>query len=59
MITLAPCPKVYALDQDKAVTPEETLRIVKARLDGLDLDIAAEIRRIDVGRLGIPVFISR
>ena len=59
MITLSPCPKVYALDQDKAVTPEETLRTVKARLAGLDLDIAAEIRRIDVGRLGIPVFISR
>ncbi len=59
MIRLTPCPKAYVLDQDKAVTPEETLRTVKARLAGLDLDIAAEIRRIDVGRLGIPVFISR
>ena len=58
MIHLAPCPKHYAADQDKAITPEETLARVKARLAGLSLSILSATRRIDNGRLGIPVFLS-
>ncbi len=59
MIQLSPCPKAYSLDQDKAVPPTETLRRVKERLAALNLDIVAETKRIDSGRLGIPVYISR
>ena len=58
MIRLTPCPKNYSLDQDKAVTPEQTLARVRERLSGLSLSILAETRRIDNGRLGIPVYLS-
>ena len=58
MITLSPCPKTYSLDQDKALDPEETLARVRKRLQGLPLSLLAETRRIDNGRLGIPVFLS-
>lgn len=58
MIRLLPCPKQYVLDQDKAVTPEQTLARVRQRLSSLPLSILAETRRIDSGRLGIPVYLS-
>ena len=58
MIRLIPCPKTYSADQDKAAAPGETLAKVKARLATLDAAILAETRRIDSGRLGIPVFLS-
>ena len=58
MIELISCPKAYALDQDKAVDPSLTLERVRARLASLSLSIVAETRRIDNGRLGIPVFLS-
>lgn len=51
--------KEYTADQDKICTPEETVRRLKQRLSHLDLDILEETRRIDNGRLGIPVFFSR
>jgi len=50
--------KGYTYDQDKLMTPEETIRRVRERLAGLDLEILAETMRIDSGRLNIPVFIS-
>jgi len=50
--------KGYTADLDKTVSPEETIRVVKARFDALDLDILSEIVRIDNGRLDIPVFFS-
>ena len=40
------------------MTPSETVARVKARLAELDTHILAETRRIDTGRLGIPVFLS-
>lgn len=52
---LAPCPKGYTADQDKAVAPHETVAKAKA---ALGQDLLAESRRIDTGRLGIPVFVS-
>lgn len=58
MIDFSPCPKAYSTDQDKAATPEQTLARVRQRLDGLSLSILAHTRRIDNGRLGIPVFLS-
>jgi ribosomal protein S12 methylthiotransferase accessory factor len=50
--------KGYTYDQDKLLTPEETIRRVRERLAALDLEILAETMRIDSGRLDIPVFIS-
>ena len=50
--------KGYTLDQDKAVSPEETLAGFKAKLKELDLHILERTLRIDTGRLGIPVYFS-
>lgn len=50
--------KGYTLDQDKAVTPEETVSRFKARLKEVGLDILERTMRIDTGRLGIPVYFS-
>jgi ribosomal protein S12 methylthiotransferase accessory factor len=50
--------KGYTYDQDKLLTPEETIKRVRRRLACLDLDILADTRRIDSGRLDIPVYIS-
>jgi len=50
--------KHYTLDQDKTLTPEETVRRFKERLKGLDLDILERTERIDNGRLDIPVYFS-
>lgn len=57
-ITLSPCVKGYTRDLDKAVTPAQTIARVRQRLEQTDLDILAQTRRVDVGRLGIPVFLS-
>lgn len=58
MIELSSCPKGYTKDQDKAVGPEETVARVRALLEAGGGGILAETRRIDTGRLGIPVFLS-
>lgn len=50
--------KGYTYDQDKIMTPAETCRKVRERLAALNLSVLAETRRIDSGRLDIPVFIS-
>ncbi len=50
--------KGYTLDQDKIVTPEETVRRFKERLREVDADILDKTVRIDNGRLGIPVYFS-
>ena len=50
--------KAYTLDQDKIVTPEETVRRFKEKLKAVDLDILEETVRIDNGRLDIPIFFS-
>ncbi len=57
-IILASCPKNFSRDLDKAVSPAATIARVKGRLAELDLRILSETRRIDAGRLGIPVFLS-
>ncbi|MCL1890161.1 MAG: YcaO-like family protein [Desulfovibrionaceae bacterium] len=57
-IRLTACPKTYTRDLDKAASPAETIARVRKRLASLGLDILAEIRRVDMGRLGIPVYMS-
>jgi len=58
IITLQSCPKHYTYDQDKACTPEETVARFQERLRATRLDILEDIRRIDNGRLDIPVYFS-
>ncbi|MBQ9537063.1 MAG: hypothetical protein IJU79_04645 [Desulfovibrionaceae bacterium] len=57
-ITLAPCPKGSTFGLDKAVPPKTTLKNVMARLNALEGQILAGTKRVDVGRLGIPVYLS-
>ena len=57
-IVLKDAYKGYTLDQDKILTPEETVRRFKEKLKALDLDILEETVRIDSGRLDIPVYFS-
>ena len=57
-IALADAFKGYTFDQDKIVSPEETVGRFKNRLKEMDLDILEETVRIDNGRLDIPVYFS-
>jgi len=57
-ITLQNAYKKYTLDQDKIISPEETIKRFKEKLDHLNLDILDRTERIDTGRLGIPVYLS-
>jgi len=50
--------KGYTLDQDKLVSPAETVRRFRERLEATGLDILEKTVRIDNGRLGIPVYFS-
>ncbi len=58
IIHLHPCQKKYTFDQDKACSPEETVRRFRRRLEEAGLDILREVKRIDNGRLDIPVYFS-
>ncbi len=57
-IELNDAAKAYTFDQDKIIAPEETVRRFKEKSAALDLDILSRTRRIDNGRLDIPVFFS-
>lgn len=50
--------KRYTADQDKTLTPRETVARFKKRVDAVGLDILEATERIDNGRLGIPVYFS-
>lgn len=52
------CFKSYTFDQDKACSPLDTVNRFKTRLAEVNLDILQEVRRIDTGRLDIPVYFS-
>lgn len=52
------CFKKFTIDQDKAITPEETLKNFYAKVALLDVNILSEVKRIDNGRLDIPVYFS-
>jgi len=58
IIRLKNCVKGYTYDQDKACTPEETVNRFMDRLQQAKLDVLKEVRRIDNGRLDIPVYFS-
>ncbi len=57
-ISLRDSRKSYTYDQDKAVSPQETVATVKERFRDAGLDILKQTVRIDSGRLDIPVYIS-
>ncbi|MBQ3059702.1 MAG: YcaO-like family protein [Desulfovibrio sp.] len=57
-ISLSPCPKGYTRDLDKAVSPAQTIARVRESLSRAGLDVLSEARRVDVGRLGIPVYLG-
>jgi ribosomal protein S12 methylthiotransferase accessory factor len=57
-IRLQSCRKQYTYDQDKACSPVETVSRFKEKLKEAGLDILKEVRRIDTGRLDIPVYFS-
>ncbi len=58
MRRLRPTPKGYVADSDKVCSPAETVARARAAFGRFGADILAETRRIDTGRLGIPVFLS-
>lgn len=57
-IVFQDCFKTYTTDQDKAITPEVTLNYFYKKIKELDLRILNEVKRIDNGRLDIPVYFS-
>ncbi|MEE4243545.1 MAG: YcaO-like family protein [Desulfopila sp.] len=57
-ITFNDCLKGFTIDQDKAITPEETVKRFYEKLGKTNLNILSEIKRIDNGRLDIPVYFS-
>ena len=57
-IVFQDCLKTYTTDQDKAITPEITLDYFYKKIKELDLRILSEAKRIDNGRLDIPVYFS-
>lgn len=59
MIELKDCLKGYTADQDKACDPVETVTRVKGLLADKCEGVLAETDRVDTGRLGIPVFVSK
>lgn len=52
---LSPSRKVIA---DKAKTPEETVKEVEERLNSVGMKIYKGLKRVDKGRLGIPIYMS-
>lgn len=57
-LALKSCPKGCQRDLDKAISPEQTLANVRARLELSGDAILARTQRIDTGRLGIPVYLG-
>lgn len=55
---LGPCPKGHTRELDKVCPPEQTVARVRKQFTAFGRDILAETRRVDTGRLGIPVFMS-
>lgn len=57
-IRLQSCRKQYTYDQDKACSPVETVQRFRQKLADAELDILRDVKRIDTGRLDIPVYFS-
>jgi ribosomal protein S12 methylthiotransferase accessory factor len=58
MIEIHSRTKGYTRDLDKACPPEETVARAREALAAHGRHVLAEARRIDTGRLGIPVYMS-
>ncbi len=58
MIELKSCPKGYSRGLDKVISPKDTVDRAKKILEKFGNDILLEVKRIDKGRLGIPVYFS-
>ena len=52
------CRKGFTRDQDKAVSPETTIEKFYRQIKSFDIKILSEVKRIDNGRLDIPVYFS-
>lgn len=50
--------KTYRHDQDKVITPEQTVARFQEKLAASGLDLLDDVVRIDNGRLNIPVYFS-
>jgi ribosomal protein S12 methylthiotransferase accessory factor len=50
--------KRFTLDQDKVLTPQETVQRFKEKLKEMNLDVLEKTMRIDNARLDIPVYFS-
>lgn len=57
-IDLKPAPKAYTVEQDKARHPADTVAWVKERFAKLGQNVLRKTKRIDSGRLDIPVYLS-
>ena len=57
-IIFSNCLKTFTRDQDKAISPEETIKRFYQQIDKFDIEILSEVKRIDNGRLDIPVYFS-
>lgn len=57
-IVFKDCLKTFTRDQDKARTPEQTVEHFFNRIEAFDVKILSEVKRIDNGRLDIPVYFS-
>jgi len=57
-ITLKDAFKSFTLDQDKTLSPKETVKNIRKKLVEINSDILESTERIDNGRLGIPVYFS-
>ncbi len=57
-ITLQDALKTSTYDQDKIISPQETVQRFRSKLAALELDILDHTERIDGGRLDIPVYFS-
>ena len=57
-IVFKDCLKTFTRDQDKALTPEQTVEHFYNRFEAFDVKILSEVKRIDNGRLDIPVYFS-
>ncbi len=51
-------PKTYTFDLDKSCPPQETIDRVENLLASKNLALLQENKRVDTGRLGIPVYMS-
>ncbi len=58
MIKIGFSPKGYTRDADKAITPEQTVERITQALSKQGEAVLKGLKRIDTGRLGIPIYFS-